>query len=399
MAMAVQAIGASGGFVTADIWSVVGAIAVIFFGGAIIRLIIAALAKGGRRVAGVDFGQGKVSFEPAGPAEGILLHGKLHEGIAGAGAVAHLVVLDVTEGGEPEPVLCLAPEAFLFDGPAMCRAIPFDLPYANVELNGFPVGVLPPVEAMLCPRRGTRRIQILVGVEQCGLQLISAKVERTIEQSTWGYQQMDMARKTSAVRLATLGVLVAGVDGVVDRTEAFAAREFLQELLKANEASTDVKSAVNEALKSSLVSVRTCGDVPARVRTVCGEIVSEGAASDPEVAFELALRVISADGRLDEAEASIMDQLASWLQLEASSVESLKDRCLHLSQLQCDSEEQMVGIDPDWSEDRKLKHIRSEHRKWQGRVTLQDPAKRQEAEQRLKILARLRAKLDAQRAA
>jgi len=342
---------------------------------------------------------GRLTFKPVGAAEQVYLHGALKPFQVGAGAVSTFRVVDVTDGGEGLPVMCLTPEAFQFDTPELVRKITFDLSQESAQLKDFPVGVLPPGEARLCPKRGQRTLRLTVTVQQHGETLILAVATRQFEQTHCGWLEMDMQQHAATCRLAKLGVLIAGIDGTVDRAEAFAARDFMQNLLAVSKAPTPVKTAVNETLRSTLLTVRGGGSVRDRIWRLCGEIHAAGKVAEAEIAMELVLRVVAADGEVDLAEADMVEEIAAWLHLKQGTVAALKGRHLKLARIQVDSEEQMVGIDPEWPISRKRKYIKTEYRKWHGRVTLQDPSIREEAEQRIKILASLRAKMDADRAA
>ena len=103
--------------------------------------------------------------------------------------------------------------------------------------------------------------------------------------------------------------------------------------------------------------------------------------------------VLAADGVADARELSLITSIAGDLGLSADRVEAMRDRKilgLHIPQQQESSPEALVGLNPNWTHDRKKRYLRSEFMKWSSRLNvLSDPAKRQHAQKMLDLIGKI----------
>ena len=105
---------------------------------------------------------------------------------------------------------------------------------------------------------------------------------------------------------------------------------------------------------------------------------------------------MAADGVADETEITIIKQIALALNLDMDEVAKMRDQKiigLNSSVGSHASIETMLGIEPDWSEDQIMKHLRVEFQKWNNRLnTLDEGDERDNAQIMLNRIAEARKK-------
>ena len=113
-------------------------------------------------------------------------------------------------------------------------------------------------------------------------------------------------------------------------------------------------------------------------------------------ALDLCLDVMAADGVADENELQTIKNISESLGLDFEEIQKMKDQ--RLIKLSTDVESQssvesMLGIDPEWSNDKIQRHLRSEFTKWNGRInTLSEGEERDNAQRMLNLIAEARKK-------
>ena len=217
-------------------------------------------------------------------------------------------------------------------------------------------------------------------------------------------EQSEHQSDTWPLRLARLGILASVTpSGSVDRERAFAARDQLQQLLDEAHSNESTRQATNEAFRCVLQQVQqgmhaATAAAPSLLQQVCEEIRVKGESERLEEALALVLHLQATGAVDDEADAALLEDIRGWLGVGKAAARRIGSDRVQAAAAQRDEQERLVGLEPHWSIDRKLKHIRAEYRKWHGRVTLPDKDRRAEAERRLQTLAQLRSRLDAQQA-
>jgi hypothetical protein len=113
-------------------------------------------------------------------------------------------------------------------------------------------------------------------------------------------------------------------------------------------------------------------------------------------AIELCLDVMAADGIADEGELEAIRKICDSLELDFDEVQKLKDvrlKDLKMRVTEDTSLEELIGIQPDWDNDKIKKHIRNEFKKWNSRLTSsKNEDERNNAQEKLNLIAELRKK-------
>ena len=110
--------------------------------------------------------------------------------------------------------------------------------------------------------------------------------------------------------------------------------------------------------------------------------------------YEDATRVACADSRMQPTEITALGQLQKALEISDDRAREIRDRYVRLAMLSGNGDEATLGIDPSWTKERRLTHLRDEYRKWNSRVTHSDPTIAHEAETRRDLIARVKARIE-----
>ncbi len=198
----------------------------------------------------------------------------------------------------------------------------------------------------------------------------------------------------SICRLAELGFLVAIADGQFVKQEKMAIRtavtERVQELRPSNSDLPKINQAFDRIRRQNISK----SEALRAVEKVCNAIVKYDVNGAEEAAFELALRVVAADGDLKTEEKRILQVIENALFIDAETGAQLRDLHLRLCRIDSDTDEGFFDIDPaDPLEERRV-IARDLYRTWCGRVVLKDLKKRQRAKENVRRLGRLLARYD-----
>lgn len=198
----------------------------------------------------------------------------------------------------------------------------------------------------------------------------------------------------SICRLAELGILVAIADGQFATEEKAAIKTIVSERIHELRPLRSDLPAVNRTFDRVRKQNLSQKDAVLAAKKVCIEIVKYDTDNAEEAAFELALRVVAADGIVKKEEEHILRVIEKALHIDALHGAQLRDLHLRLVHIQADSDEAFFDIDAaDSLEDRRTS-ARNLYRTWSGRVVLQDLNKRQRAKENVRRLGRLLASYD-----
>ena len=113
-------------------------------------------------------------------------------------------------------------------------------------------------------------------------------------------------------------------------------------------------------------------------------------------AIALALDVMAADGVADPEEMLVIRNVAKSLDLDMDEIEKMREGVtlnLAANLTSDDGLESLVGIEENWTDDQKKKHLRSEFQKWSNRLnSLPEGDERDAAQNMLDNIASLRKK-------
>lgn len=210
-----------------------------------------------------------------------------------------------------------------------------------------------------------------------------------------GYEEASEHRDEAVALSLKIGMAVAMADGNLDDEEGNVLKAWVVKSIEpfGDEKKSKLKEIYNDAMRDSY-SLAQAGNL------VLSDLIERmnqvGEKSSKYETLELCFEVMAADGVADEAEITIIKQIALALNLDMDEVAKMRDQKiigLNSSVGSHASIETMLGIEPDWSEDQIMKHLRVEFQKWNNRLnTLDEGDERDNAQVMLNRIAEARKK-------
>ncbi len=209
-----------------------------------------------------------------------------------------------------------------------------------------------------------------------------------------GIEQRERAMEIAV----SLAVLVAGVDGSHDSSEAAIVKEFiskhLNEIDDADRRST-TKKALNDAAsdafaRKSITEIKSNGMY----------LAEEAAGFESNLKFmimELLLDVAGADDVAESAETEFLNSLAHKMGMDVAEYKNMRDKALPISIYAQGGDgessgqiEDMLGIRAGMTTAEKKSQLSKEYRKWNALKNSSDPVKSKQAKEMVRAISNLR---------
>jgi tellurite resistance protein len=208
-----------------------------------------------------------------------------------------------------------------------------------------------------------------------------------------GYKEAAEHRDEARGLAIRIGMSVAMADGSLDDSEGDILRKWITKEIEqyTDDVYEEMKEQYNEAMRSAYVDAKN-GDLSlSNVTMRLNEIGEKKTKYD---AIELCFDVMAADGIADAEEMKVIRKVAEALDLDLDEIEKLRDQKiigLDVSVSHQASAEELLGIEPDWSEDDIKRHLRAEFQKWNNRLnTLPEGEERENAQRMLDLVSEAR---------
>ena len=188
--------------------------------------------------------------------------------------------------------------------------------------------------------------------------------------------------------IVDLAVNVAKADKDFDKKEGEIIKKWMTEIYKdsLDEYKVETKRILNEQFKKSFAS-ETSLDKSVKTFNELAGITQKFNAID------LCVKVLTADGKEDNKETQMIEKIVADLGLNHKEYLIRKEKILLKSDISISGgcSEASLGIDPKWTKFKKMKFVKSEFIKWNGRLnTLKEGAQRESAQNKLNCLAELK---------
>lgn len=189
-----------------------------------------------------------------------------------------------------------------------------------------------------------------------------------------------------------LAMCMSAADGYIDQSELDTINNWVEKISFMEDEEDrqgfidEFSSLINEAYQQAISGTLSLGDTIQSINQ-CAED------EDKFEAVELILDVMTADGKADQSEMSMLDSVTANLQLDPSQVRALRDkRISSADSVQLDKADlrSLVGIADNMSPEEIKKHLNTEFRKWNSRATSGDAAGRKRASEMLDNIAEAR---------
>jgi len=312
-------------------------------------------------------------------------------------------VLDMT-GDEPKPVLTPISN---FQEPETVAYF-FKYETGTVSPDHYlpdwaPIGMVIP-EILTLPASGVRKLTIVV-------RLIDLDNPPTIEYGfgespLWanaltfeflshekGYEEEAEDQDEAHALSLKLAMGVAMADGSIDETEGSVLKKWVREAIAPyeEERQQELKEMYNKAMKDAYQQATegalVLSDITARLNEI-------GEKTNKLQAVELAYLIMNADGRIDESEITAITKITKSLDLSPEEINNIRDQNIIAFSGPVsvdDNPEGLLGIDPSWDNQKKLKHLTAEFHKWNGHLNvLPEGQKRNQAQKLINLIAELR---------
>lgn len=306
--------------------------------------------------------------------------------------VALIQVLDVTDKGDFKPILC--PHDEWADGDGIFRyKQEIQTPHAVTNLNGSTIGIVP-LSVLIFPRQGRRKLRIFVTI--AGDKLTAIEEDIYFENPMDGYLDQQDKIQNCEVLIAKLAVAASAVDGAVDKVEISIIKKFFSDRLSGGFECEKRKQKVTDALQEAarVMASPAPSDIFREIQELTNKLVNFDDSGISEVAFDLCLQVIVADGKIEVAERKLVELLRSQLNITVEIAKNIEDRLLRIDLYVEDDIGSQLGMPSGFSSAQQKSWLAKEYGKWKNRVTHSDPEKSMEAEVRLNLIAKYRSKLD-----
>jgi tellurite resistance protein len=317
---------------------------------------------------------------------------------------ANLTVMLSTEGPDGrEPIICAIESLQSEKSPVFCHTSDsLDVTYGLCGgWDGWVNLVSVPLMALTFSRKGQLEITAKIFVAYTLLP------RGVVREDTLGYYNNNSGfidsmeqRKRGREVAVSLAVLVAGIDGVRDETEAEIVTGFIRKQITSIEdesAQAVAKQKLNKAVKEAH-AIRS----HAAIRRRGFEFADEAAEFDSDIKFqimELLLDVAGADDVAAKHETDFLNDLAHRMGLDLDEYKNMRDKALPISIYETSSDdgggqvEGMLGITDGMSVAEKKSQLSKEYRKWNALKNSSDPVKSKQAKDMVKAIGELRKSL------
>ena len=317
---------------------------------------------------------------------------------------------DVTDEDKPGVIISLLEHQQ--EPGTICFGISNELGDINVGdsfTDWVQLGAISP-EFIQTPKSGNRKIKLVVqlfskvnppsiehGFSDGGEVIFRKLLEFDYVFSDKGYEEAAKDREEAQALSLKIGVAVAMADGELADSEGEILRNWILKEVSAfsDEKSDELKKLFNDALKEGFAQAQSGNLSLSPLVERLSEIGEKRTKYD---AIELAFDVMAADGVADPEEMAVIRNVAKAFDLDMEEVEKMRESVTLDLSTTLNSEdglESFVGIEANWSDDQKKKHLRSEFQKWSNRLnSFPEGEERESAQSMLDNIASLRKKYD-----
>jgi len=305
---------------------------------------------------------------------------------------------DTSEGeAEFKPVLSTVAELQLEETIVFGYETPVTtIPYQNAVISRWMTLIGVPVDVLVFPRRGTRKLfaQVSVVCAKTGKTLTHANARIVHQNRELGYEDLAENKERTEQLTVSLAVAMSAADGVLHESEGTVVQEWIKKRVNtAPEAKKQAtKNRLNEASRQAVLAVES--DQGMDIKGICEELIDITPPAERYSILELCMQVTGADETAADDEMKVLDSLAEWMQVDMARFRSLLSKALPVSIHEVEDAQRLLGLRPEMTPEERRSHLRAEFRKWNARATHADPKMRQQATRMLELIAEERSRLE-----
>lgn len=197
--------------------------------------------------------------------------------------------------------------------------------------------------------------------------------------------------------IVSIAFITSVSDSHLDKREAIVITDYFRAKCVKFQDPKRLKKEINDTLIKLLEGRKLKNiDFKDMLQTSCMTLLKVGDKCDAQEAYELSVRVITADRKVNGAEWCVLRRLAEMLEIPLCITKEIQDRYFAISMFSKNSEEALLGILPGLTKDEKVQFLNKEYQKWRGRVNHSDEKVRAEAELRIQAITRARKQLESE---
>jgi len=210
-----------------------------------------------------------------------------------------------------------------------------------------------------------------------------------------GYEEEAEDKDHSRSLSVKVGMAVAMADGSLDDSEGEVLKSFVKKAIApfADDKKDYLKGIYNDAMLVAHTAAKNGELSLSELTTELNEIAD---ISSKYETIELCFDVMAADGVADANELKMIRRVADALELDLDEIEKMRDRKIVGLETNLGEQaniEDILGIEPDWSEAQIKQHLLTEFTKWNNRLNaLSEGGERNNAQQMLDLVAEARKK-------
>lgn len=295
---------------------------------------------------------------------------------------------------EKEPVLSTIEEFQSDDSVVFSFQKSEELPYANTLISDWITIFKIPLPFLEFPKKGRRDISITFYiVNQQGNILEQAEHKIPFVNEENGYLDALENRKKFEEVIIKTALLVSNSDGEMDNSEAEVIKHWVKTRLTGYNESVrnENKQLLNDYIKDGFNQVK---NDEIDIHSILDEIHDIASDGEKYELYELCLKVASSDGKAEQEELDLLDDITDYLDLDRVKLQSMleKELPVNIYTNSIDDKESLIGITIDMDNKQIKKHLVKEYSKWSARVAHKDEKIRNQAEEMIQIIVDLRKK-------
>jgi tellurite resistance protein len=240
------------------------------------------------------------------------------------------------------------------------------------------------------PRKGKRELMFNTSIfpAEGGEQLACARCYFEYHNRDFGYLDSKENIQRSKTLAVALAFAVSAADNKLYDCEIELIKNWTRENIDLSETSGKERRKLEKALNETIAFFRDGNKLNSY--DICREIVEIAPIADRYNILNLCMHVAQANGSVTTEELNLLNDFASWLEIEADKFREMVQKVLPINMHEVKDAETILGVTSDMNKEKARQHLNKEYSKWSARVTNSDPEIQSQADQMLKLIAEAR---------
>lgn len=270
-----------------------------------------------------------------------------------------------------------------------------DMKYENAFYPNEIVLTELPVESFIFPKKGKRKIEFLLEIEDLIFGVVNnTKYILEYQNNEMGYVDFHDELIIAENAIVKMAIIIAGSDNTFKQVEVDAIKVFVKDLSdEYGQTSSTRFKELNDIIRNTIINSKHL-NYSNEITKLSGVIKEKANNLMKHKATEFFLKLVSIDGNYSKEEQELIELICKNIDYDADRIRALKDKIISVS-IHDDLSDfsSILGITSSMNDEEKKKHLREEYKKWNQRVTHSDLDIRAQATQMLELISQERSKL------